>query len=155
MSEVVRASMVPESLSRRAMPSVAPVRAPSARAKIAFVAEEVGKRAKKPSGAAKKDDVALVIGATPDGETLGVLRKRGERVEPALVRRAVEGQPIQGELIRMKPREEPLLYDVDVVYDPSEASDDEGDADGPAQVANPRYRKGWDRVFKKKRRVLN
>lgn len=112
--------------------------------------EKVAKKKRK-----KDDDVALVFGATEDGETLGVLRKRGERVEPALVRRAMEGQPIHGELVRLTARDEPLLYDVDVVYD---ARTDDAAAEapaGPAQVATPSYRKGWDRVFKKKPRTLN
>ncbi len=112
------------------------------------------KVAKKPKKAKRDEDVALVFGATEDGGTLGVLRKRGERVEPALVRRAEEGQPIHGELVRLTPRDEPLLFDVDVLYDPKA---DEGAAgeSGPAQVATPDYRKGWDRVFKKKRPALN
>lgn len=101
---------------------------------------------------AKDDDVALVLGASEDGETLGVLRKRGDAVVPAIVRKAEEGKPIAGELVRLSPREEPLLFDVDVLYDgrPEERRQDEGA--GPAQVATEAYRKGWDRLFKKSRR---
>jgi hypothetical protein len=95
--------------------------------------------------AKKEDDVALLCASSPDGETLGVLRKRGDRVEAATMRRASDGQPIQGELVRLLPREEPLLFDVEVVHDGRRESD------GPAQVATEAYRKGWERLFKSKR----
>ncbi|MCZ7686560.1 MAG: hypothetical protein M5U28_50550 [Sandaracinaceae bacterium] len=107
-----------------------------------------GARGKKPE---KDEDVALVLGASEDGETLGVLRKRGDVVEPAVVKKAKEGQPVVGELVRLSPREEPLLYDVDVLYGGQrEEADERG---GPAQVATEAYRKGWDRLFKKPRRA--
>ncbi|HEY8430620.1 MAG TPA: hypothetical protein VIL20_19710 [Sandaracinaceae bacterium] len=95
----------------------------------------------------KGEDVALVIGASPDGEALGVLRKRGDTIEPAIVRRVVEGKPITGELVRLTPREEPMLFDVDVLYD---GRRDARERSGPAQVATEAYRKGWDRLFSKK-----
>ncbi len=87
---------------------------------------------------AKDDDLALVLGATEDGEALGVLRKRGDAVEPAIMRKAAEGKPITGELVRLVPREEPLLFDVDVLHDgrPEGAED----RSGPAQVASDAYR---------------
>lgn len=104
---------------------------------------------KKAPVAAKADDVALVCGATEDGSSLGVLRKRGERVEAAVMKRAVEGQPIHGELVKLTPRDEPLLFDVETLYEPPP---DASEATGrPAQVASDRYRKGWDRLFRRKR----
>lgn len=112
-----------------------------------------------PKKKARGEDVALVWGKSDDGETLGVLRKRGDRVEPALVKRAREGAPIHGELVRLSPREEPNLYDVDVLHDarppdarPPDARPEarEPDGAGPAQVASSAYRKGWDRLFKKR-----
>ncbi|MEC7525122.1 MAG: hypothetical protein VYE22_34890 [Myxococcota bacterium] len=100
----------------------------------------------------KSEDVALVCGATPDGGTLGVLRKRGDKVEAAVLKKTVEGQPVHGDLVRLKPREEPLLFDVESVY---EAPASEAKA-GPSQVASDSYRKGWDRLFRaKKRAALN
>lgn len=99
--------------------------------------------------APKGEDVALVCGASPDGESLGVLRKRGERVEAAIMQKAVEGRPVHGELVRLKPRQEPLLFDVETLHAPS----GEGERSGrPAQVASDRYRRGWDRLFARKRR---
>ncbi len=99
----------------------------------------------------KPDDVALVWGASADGDTLAVLRKRGEQVTPTLMQRAREGQPIHGELVRLQAREEPLLFDVDVLYE-GQADASEG-RDGPARVASDAYRKGWDRLFKRPRRA--
>lgn len=99
------------------------------------------------------EDVALVCGASPDGETLGVLRKRGERLEAALLRKAAEGQPLQGDLVRLKPREEPLLFDVETLYEaPALPAGAEGKA-GPSQVASDSYRKGWDRLFRARKRA--
>jgi hypothetical protein len=134
----------------------------------------VARREKKQdagSGAKRDvDDVALVWGASADGDTVGVLRRRGEQVTSALMRKAREGQPVQGELVRLRARDEPLLYDVDVLYDPgaAEAAPDavperaqderalaasEGArrSDGPPRVATEAYRKGWDRLFKRPR----
>ncbi len=109
-----------------------------------------------PKKKARGEDVALVWGKSDDGETLGVLRKRGDKVEPALVKKAREGAPIHGELVRLSPREEPNLYDVDVLHDarPTDARPEarEPDGAGPAQVASSAYRKGWDRLFKKRPR---
>jgi hypothetical protein len=106
-------------------------------------------RPKKKAG----EDVALVWGKSEDGETLGVLRKRGDAIEPALVKKAREGEPIHGELVRLRPREEPNLYDVDVLHDARrhDAGTPAPEAGGPAQVASSAYRKGWDRLFKKPR----
>jgi hypothetical protein len=101
------------------------------------------------------EDVALIYGASEDGEELGVLRKRGERVEAAVMRKAQDGQPIHGELVKLTPRGVPHLYDVEVVHDARAADDDdESEARGrPAQVATKAYRDGWDRLFARKRRA--
>jgi len=101
------------------------------------------------------DDVALVCGATPDGETLGVLRKRGEKVEAALLRKAVEGQPLQGDLVRLKPREEPMLFDVETLYEAPALPREAEPKAGPSQVANDSYRKGWDRLFRARKRAAS
>jgi len=92
------------------------------------------------------DDVALVIGATPARDKLAVLRKRGDKLEAALVEKAEEGKPLSGDLVRMTAREEPLLYDVETLYEAPQRS-----GSGPAKVTSDRYREGWDRLFAKKR----
>lgn len=91
--------------------------------------------------------MALVWGSSADGKTLGVLRKRGERVKPGLIRKVSDGQPIHGELVRLKPRQEPHLFDVEVLHD----ARPQKEQTGPAQVASDAYRRGWDRLFKKTR----
>lgn len=102
--------------------------------------------------------MALICGASEDGETLGVLRKRGNRVEAAIMQKAIEGRPIYGELVALKPRPEPLLFDVETVYSPPPAARRqalppvaERASAGPVQVASDRYRRGWDRLFKRRR----
>jgi len=93
-----------------------------------------------------EEDVALLLGSTPDADRLAVLRKRGERVEAAVLARAEHGQPIHGDLVRLTPREEPRLFDVETLHEAPRR-----DAGGPAQVASPSYRDGWERVFAKKK----
>jgi hypothetical protein len=103
----------------------------------------------------KEEDVALIYGASADGDALGVLRKRGDHVEAAVMRKAQEGQPIHGELVKLSPRETPLLYDVEVLHD-GRAADAELEPRGrPAQVATKKYRDGWDRLFARKRSAAN
>jgi hypothetical protein len=104
------------------------------------------------------EDVALVVGASEDGETLGVLRKRGTEVQTALLKKAVEGQPLHGELVRLKPREEPLLFDVETLYAPpaAEAAPPTESVDpsrtGPAKFTTKAYRRGWSRLFSTRKR---
>ncbi len=92
------------------------------------------------------EDVALVVGATDDAEKLAVLRKRGERVEAAVLSKAEQGKPIHGNLVKLSPREEPHLYDVETLHEAPRT-----DRAGPPQVATEAYREGWDRLFAKKR----
>jgi hypothetical protein len=99
------------------------------------------------------DDVALVCASSSDGETLGVIRKRGELIEAATMRKTSEGQPIHGELVRLIKREEPMLFDVETLYRAS--TKEARETEGPAQVATDAYRKGWDRLFKKRPRAIN
>ena len=101
-------------------------------------------------------DVALIQGKTPDGEALRVIRKRRERIELALVKPLVEGVPITGEVVTLKPRPEfPLLCDVKVELPAPEAEASDVATrpahGGPAQVATDRYRENWDRIWKRKR----
>ncbi len=66
-----------------------------------------------------------------------------------LLRRVVEGKPILGELVALRPREDaPRFFDVEVLH----AGTTTG-REGPPQVSTPAYRHGWAEVFgpKKKR----
>lgn len=91
------------------------------------------------------DDIAVVVGATENADALAVLRKRGDSVNAAVLKKAAEGQPVQGDLVRLKPREEPLAFDVETIYEAPKTN-----RSGPAKVSSDRYRKGWDRLFRKK-----
>lgn len=101
--------------------------------------------------AGPSEDVVLVGAPLPSGIGHHVLRKRGERLEAGSIKPLEEGKPIHGDLVRLKPREEPGLYDVQVEHTAPQATDVAGRApeerSGPAQVANDDYRRGWNRLF--------
>jgi len=116
----------------------------------------------KPGDAARaagKTDVVLVHGVTEDGKGLQVIRHRDNRFEAGAVRPLVEGKPIHGELVRLRPRKScPLVCDVDVEL-PQRASIEaatdthpQGEKKGPAQVASDRYRSNWDAIWKRARK---
>jgi hypothetical protein len=113
-------------------------------------------------------DVVLAIGPTADGEGASVVRLREGRVEAGEVRAAREGQPILGELVQLRAREEhAALFDVEVLArgplasrpapSPpptiSASSTDETPSassrlrKGPALVNSDAYRTGWDSIF--------
>jgi hypothetical protein len=99
------------------------------------------------------NDVVLIRGRTQDGKGLSVIRRRDDRLEHGLVMPLENGKPIQGEVVRLRPRREfPLLCDVQVEYSQSSenaqlASDTRAVTKGPGQVATEQYRANWDRIF--------
>jgi len=103
------------------------------------------------------EDVVLLRGPTEDGEGIGIVRKRGARVETGELRPTAEGKPLHGELVRLHARTPPGVYDVEVLYDAKPAApgaaggtaSDKAHA-GPARVATERYRDGWERVFRRR-----
>jgi hypothetical protein len=102
-------------------------------------------------------DVAVVFGQDEHGTH--ILRRRSEEapLEAGLLRPLREGKPIDGEVIRLTPRREgPMLFDVKTeLPDPRSQR---ATTEGPAQVANEAYRRGWDAVWGGRRRntpVLN
>ena len=102
---------------------------------------------------ARGHDVALVHGVTEDGAGLRLLRSRPDRLEQAVLRGVKEGQPLVGELVRLRPRKgSPLLWDVETLYDQREqkkpAESPQAARSGPAQVATDTYRRNWDAVFR-------
>jgi hypothetical protein len=103
--------------------------------------------ARKP---AKPEDVVVLGPELPDAQGRFVLRKRGERVEAGAIRPSEEGKPITGELVKLSPREDEGLYDVEVLHDgrPKPVQDARS---GPPQVATDGYRAGWNRLFGKRR----
>ena len=96
-----------------------------------------------------KNDVALLCGATSDGQGVNVVRCRDGVLSAGAVRPLVQGQPINGEVVRLSPRPEmPRVCDVEVQYEPP-ASRTDGARKGPAQVASDVYRENWDAIFKR------
>jgi hypothetical protein len=106
----------------------------------------------------KTEDVAFVCGVSDDGQSVDIIRKRGERIETGTVRRLEQGKPIHGEVVRLRPRENsPLVCDVDVEL-PAPAGAMDPPTSGPAQVATETYRKNWDAIYgrpKKPRALMN
>jgi hypothetical protein len=110
------------------------------------------------------DDVVLLHARTDDNEGYRALRARDGQLEVAEIRPAKEGQPLAGELVKLKPRPDfPLLCDVEVLFrqegdEPpgsEEAEEGEGGTtghEGPARVSSRSYRKNWDEVFRSRSR---
>jgi len=102
------------------------------------------KSAKK---SAAKKDVLFVHSPAPKGDGYRVVRLREDRVELGQMADVKEGEPIRGEVVKLKPREEsPRLFDVEVVV-PREELPAARTGSGPAQVASESYRKNWDDIF--------
>jgi hypothetical protein len=96
-------------------------------------------------------DVAVVFGKDENGTH--ILRRRSEDapIEAGVLRPLQSGKPIEGEVISLSPRPDaPLMFDVkSEIPSPYPAA---RATDGPAQVANDAYRKGWDAVWGRRRR---
>ena len=117
------------------------------------------------AGASEGQDVVIVHGVTEDGGGLEVLRLRNQRIEVGALQKLEHGRPIQGEVVRLRPRPScPLICDVDVEVaerrripletSAAEPAPSNGDTRrGPAQVASDRYRTGWDLIFGTRRKV--
>lgn len=122
-----------------------------------------GPSPKKPGAKKRKSqDVMLVHGVNETGDEYAVLRAREDRVEAGVVKTLKEGEPVEGEVLKLTPREEaPLLYDVDVEVPRGRLNAPGGSESrkGPAQVASSTYRSNWDSIWNKKRpskkRLLN
>ncbi len=118
-------------------------------------AEDKPEKASSPpepgDGQASKKDVVLVHGVTEDGRGLAVIRQRDDQLETGALRPLEQGKPIHGEVVTLEPRKEsPLLCDVKVEV-PAPAAEEpraRRSHSGPAQVANDRYRKNWDTIWK-------
>jgi hypothetical protein len=110
---------------------------------------------------APEEDVVLVHGRTDDGKGLRVLRKKGDSLSAGEVRPLEHGKSITGEVVALKPRPEaPMICDVEVQADVSQAlqrgvergAAPANDHAGPARVASPSYRAGWDRMWGARKR---
>lgn len=93
-------------------------------------------------------DIAVVWGRNENG--LYILRRRAPEapVEAGLLQPLVEGRPISGEVISMRPRSEaPFLFDVKTEIAAPEVTEPNTTGHGPSQVATESYRKGWDAIW--------
>lgn len=145
-------------------PRVAEHLSPGSRATRQDVGDDTPQK-KQESGS----DVVLIHGVTEDGKGLRVLRAREERVEVGQVRPLEHGKPVQGDIVKLRPRPgRPYLCDVETelpaqaVSKPLQQPTD-GVAPtarkGPAQVASAAYRQNWDVIWsepgRKKDELLN
>ena len=75
------------------------------------------------------------------------IRQRGEEISVGTFVEIKEGQPIPegAELVRLDPESEDGWRNVTSLY--------ARESSGPAQVATPEYREGYDRIFGKKQKV--
>jgi hypothetical protein len=72
-----------------------------------------------------------------------VLRSRNGTLEVGEIRELKEGQPIQGDVVRLAPTDHERLYEVDVLVE----SPRRPARSGPAQVASAAYRAHWEAIF--------
>jgi hypothetical protein len=112
------------------------------------MAKRAGPRRKAP----KPPDVAMIVDRTEDEEGFHVIRRRGEEaVELGTLRPLKEGQPIEGEVITLRPRKDvPYVYDVKTKV-PDRRQQRRLTSDGPPQVATKEYRAGWDKIWGNRR----
>ncbi|MEM7437458.1 MAG: hypothetical protein AAF436_20060 [Myxococcota bacterium] len=100
--------------------------------------------APKKETATEATDVAWVYGRSEDGRSYGVLRKKDDQVQMGTLRPLEDGKPIHGELVKLRPRpESEALFDVETQHGGTAP----GRAAGPAKVATPAYRSGWDSIW--------
>ena len=98
------------------------------------------------AGGDKNEDLILVHGKSELG--WHVLRKKGDELSLGAMKPLEEGKPIDGEVVKLSPREEhPMLFDAETQLPAPRAS-----SKGPPQVATQAYRDGWNAIWGKKRR---
>lgn len=123
---------------------------PKAKATKANASKAKASKAKAPKAKAA-DDVVLLHSRTEDGQGVRVLRKKGQELSVGEVRPLKEGQPIYGDVVRLKARDEhPALFDVET----------EAQIEGPApdptkgrsRVSTDRYRSGWESLWGRRKR---
>jgi hypothetical protein len=105
-----------------------------------------------------------LCGRTEDGAGLDVIRKRGEVLQRGVVRPLEEGEPINGEGVKLDQRGSSLLFDVTVhctggawgenveAVEPLRQAGTHADAitrGHPARVASEDYRRNWDAIWKR------
>lgn len=104
-------------------------------------------RTDEPSAKQPPKDVIFVHSPADKGEGFKVLRAREGSVQLGEVRPVKEGEPLQGDLLKLTPRQEhQRLFDVEVLME-NETARGAPALGRPAQVATDDYRRNWDAVF--------
>ena len=85
------------------------------------------------------------FGPTLSSGEQSMIRRRGEHLEVGLISRVVEGRPIRegAELVHIEGPERDGWYSAETLY--------RHPGGGPARVATPAYREGYDRIFGKQK----
>ena len=97
-----------------------------------------------------KDDVVLIHGRSDDG-ALQILRKKGDELSAGELRPMQEGKPIEGDVLKLRPRKEtPLVCDVE---EEVKIPRPHGATKKPAKVASDRYRAGWEKLWGRRTRA--
>lgn len=92
----------------------------------------------------------FVRGPSEDGRGLDILRLKNDELSAGELREAKDGQPINGELIKLSQRSEhDRLYDVEVLAEGPRATTTAPaqPRKGPPKVASDAYRAGWESIF--------
>lgn len=112
-------------------------------------------RSNKEESKPAAEDVALICGSSEDGSEVAILRKRADRVEAGIARKLEQGKAISGEVVRLTPRADSPLCDVETLVAAPRARDTvqktETGRGHPAQVASDTYREGWEAIWSRSR----
>lgn len=120
-----------------------------------MVAEPKKKAAKAEEAKAEKtEDVVLIHGRSDDG-ALKILRKKGDELSAGELRPMQEGKPIEGDVLKLRPRKDmPLVCDVEEEVKIPKSTGAPTSASAPkkpAKVASDQYRAGWDKLWGRRR----
>lgn len=98
----------------------------------------------------RSKDLILIHGVNEKRGELHVLRHRGDKIEPGVVKPIEEGKPIFGDLVRLKPKPEfPLICEVEEILRYEDHDRESGHHSGPPRVTTEAFRRGWDAIFGK------
>jgi hypothetical protein len=104
------------------------------------------------AASAPVEDVALIHGRTDDGRGLKIIRRRDNQIEAGAVLPVEDGKPLQGDLVRLKPRKGfPLLCDVETEFALPDSArprqTQQRTEKGPPRVTTDAYRRNWDTIW--------
>ncbi len=96
-------------------------------------------------GPSNERDLIYIGGATERGDAYQILRATRQGLEVGELRPTKEGEPVQGELVRLtKLPQSDRLFEAEVLLpDPR----DKRHGHGPPQVATEAWRNNWEAIF--------